>query len=375
VIASSPFTLPQFVSWRFDQKTGLMVSGGSILFTIAVRIPLVLVTGMAMLHRLTGFDAMLGGFILVLGAGTLVFAGGCRGLLAGHVVQGACAFVSAILIAAWAIVRGGLPLQPVPGEDLPLSNIPWPLAVIGALVVAVWYWTGDHFVVQRILAARDTRSVSRGALIAAVMVVSAAPFVFPLPLQEAGAASPDPVVTFLMALIVCAVVMAALAGYFHSTAALLTLDFYVARHPAASDARLVAVGKNATFAIVLASLAFVSGLFFIPASSTFQVQCLQFYLAGPVAALMLVVLFSQRLLARGAVAGLIAGGLFELAYAAASVSGDGGVLAPLAALHVVDVALLGFGITLAVIILGGSPAAVRTPFHARVRSNGSAAGR
>jgi SSS family solute:Na+ symporter len=374
VLASGPFTLPQFVSWRFDQKTGLMLSGGTIAFTLAVRMPLVLVTGMAMLHRLTGFDPMLSGLILVLAAGTLVLLGGCTGLLAGHTAQGAAAFVGAGLIAAWSLISGGLNLQSIPSAELPTSDIPWPIAVVGALVIAVWYWTGDHFVAQRFLAARDSRAIGKGAVIAAVMTVAAAPFVFPLPLQKAELASPNPVVTMVLAVIVSAVVMAALAGYFHSTAALLTLDFFVARHPAASDRKLVSVGKIATLIIVLATLAFVSGFIDVPASSAAQVQLIQFYLAGPVAALMLAVLFSQRMLARGAVMGLIAGGLIELSHATANVVGVPASLAWFPAMPALEIALLAFVVTLSFIILGGSPAAVRTPSHARVRTQGSVPG-
>jgi SSS family solute:Na+ symporter len=374
VLASGPFTLPQFVSWRFDQKTGLMLSGGSIAFTLAVRMPLVLVTGMAMLHRLTGFDPMLGGFILVLAAGTLVLVGGCTGLFAGHTLQGAAAFAGAAFIALWSLASGGLNLQSIPSAELPSSDIPWPIGVIGALVIAVWYWTGDHFVAQRFLAARDAKAIGKGTAIAAVMTVAAAPFVFPLPLQQAELAAPNPVVTMVLAVIVSAVVMAALAGYIHSTAALLTLDFYVGRHPAATDRKLVSVGRNATLIIVLATLTFVSGILTVPASSTAEVQLIQFYLAGPVAALMLAVLFSQRMLARGAVMGLIAGGLIELVHAVANVTGVRGPLAGFADLPAVEIALIAFVVTLAVIILGGSPAAVRTPAHARVRSHGAAPG-
>jgi solute:Na+ symporter, SSS family len=368
VLASGPFTLPQFVSWRFDQKTGLLLSGGTIAFTLIVRMPLVLVTGMTMLNRLTGFDPMIGGFVLVLAAGTLVIAGGCSGLLTGHAVQGAAAFVGAAIIAVWSLVTGGLNLRTLPSQELPAYNIPWPLGVAGALVIAIWYWTGDHFVAQRFLAARDSRAVGKGALIAAVMTVAAAPFVFPLPLQEAQLASTNPIVTMLLALIVSAVVMAALAGYFHSTAAMLALDFYIARHPAASDRKLVEVGKSATLIIVLATLAFVSGLVSVPATTTAQVQKIQFYLAGPVAALMLSVLFSQRMISRGAVMGLITGGLIELAHAVANVTRVTGPLALFAALPAVEIALVAFIVTLAVIILGGSTTAVRTPSHARVRS-------
>jgi SSS family solute:Na+ symporter len=359
LLASRPFTLPQFVGWRFDQRTGLMLSGASIVFTLGVRIPLILLMGSSMIHQLTGFDPATGSILLLLAAGCMVIAGGFGAMVAGHVLQGAVAFAGAAGLAAWMFLGTDFPLQAAGPEHLQVLDLPWPVTMAAAMVIATWYWTGDHFVVQRMLAARDLKSVGRGALLAAILVVGAAPFVFPLPLQEVGTPALPPIAAGLFALVIIAVVMAALSGYVHSAASLLTMDFFLARHPSASERRLVRVGRITSGVFVLIGVLFAAGLG--PTSTALVVQRLQLYLAGPAAALMIAVLFSKRTIARGAVTGLVAGGLIEAAHAIAWLAGPGSVLDSIARVDTVYAALAAFAVTLSATFLGGSPATAATP--------------
>jgi solute:Na+ symporter, SSS family len=361
LIASKPFTLPQFIGWRFDQRTGLIVSGVSILFTILVRVPLILLTGAGMLHRLAGFDVMTGGVLLVLGSGLLVLVGGCRGMLAGHAVQGILAVAGAIALAFWQASGPEMPLPSLPAEQLPVLEIPWPVSVAGAVMIALWYWTADQYTVQRFLAARDVRAITHGAFLAAVLVLLAAPLIFPLPLQELGAATLPLPIAGLLATVITAVVMAALQGYFHSAAALFTLDFYVARHPAADDRRLIRTGRVATLFFVGIAILVVTGMALVAPATAPAVQRLQLYLAAPTAALMIAVMFSPRIIARGAVAGLLAGGFFECVHAGAWITGAGGIIGVFGSINTVYVTLGSFGLTLLVIYLDGSPTSTGTP--------------
>jgi SSS family solute:Na+ symporter len=358
---SRPSTLPQFVGWRFDQRTGLILSGASVAFTLGVRIPLILLMGSSLINRLTGFDATTASILLVLAAGLEVMAGGCGALIAGHALQGGIAFAGAAALAGWMTFGTEYPLLSAPHEQLPVLDLPWPVMLAGAMVIALWYWTGDHFVVQRFLAARNTRTVGRGALIAALMVVLAAPFVFPLPLQAAGSPVLPPAATAILTLVILTVVMAALAGYLHSAAALITMDFYLARHPAATERRLVHAGRVTTALCILVAGLTGAGWGISAPASAIVVQRLQLYLAGPVAALMITVLFSKRTIARGAVLGLVAGALIETTHAVAWLVGPGSALDSIARIDTVYIALTAFTVTLAVIFLGGTPATVATP--------------
>ena len=361
LMASRPFTLPQFVGWRFDQRTGLILSGASVIFTLGVRIPLILLAGSAMLQQLTGWDIAAGSIILLVASGLVVIAGGCGAMIGGHALQGAIAFAGAAGLAGWMTFGSDFPLKAAAPARLPVLDLPWPVTLAGAMVIALWYWTGDHFVVQRMLAARDLKSIGGGALIAVVLVVSAAPFLFPLPLQEVGDPALPAAVSGFLACVIIAVVMAALSGYLHSAASLVTMDFYCARHSAASDARLVRVGRLVSGLLVLTAVAIAVDAGNAGLSSAFLVQRLQLYLAAPAAALMIAVLFSRRTIARGAVAGLLAGILIEATHAAAWLAGPDSVLDGLAGIDTVYVALAAFTVTLAVVFLGGSPATAATP--------------
>jgi SSS family solute:Na+ symporter len=282
-------------------------------------------------------------------------------MVGGQALQGIVAFAGAGGLAAWMTTAGDVSLRYIPANTLGVPELPWPAAVIGACVVALWYWTGDHFVVQRFLAARDLKSIRRGSFIAAIMVLLAAPFVFPLPLQEAGTQPLPPLAAGVLATVISAVVMAAMAGYFHSAAALFTMDFYVARHSAASDRRLVNVGRMATAGFVVLALILVSFLALTASSNTVLVQRLQMYLAAPVSALMIAVLFSKRTIARGAAIGLAAGGTVEALHATAWLLSPGGTLDGLAGIETAYVAFAAFVVTLSVVLLSGTPATPATP--------------
>jgi SSS family solute:Na+ symporter len=109
--------------------------------------------------------------------------------------------------------------------------------------------------------------------------------------------------------------MSSLAGAFNASAALFTIDFYSRLRPAASQQRLVWIGRVATGVMVLIAL------FWIPVIRGGKglydyLQGVQAYLAPPIFVVFFLGVFVKRLNAKGCLWALIVGfalGLFRLA--------------------------------------------------------------
>jgi SSS family solute:Na+ symporter len=105
-----------------------------------------------------------------------------------------------------------------------------------------------------------------------------------------------------------------LSSLFNSTATLFTVDVYRKLRPAASERRLVTVGRVATLVVVVLGLAWIPVMPLVSGGGLYQyLQNVQGYLAPPVTAVFLLGLLSTRVNNRGAVWGLSLGFLLGMA--------------------------------------------------------------
>lgn len=227
-------------------------------------------------------------------------------------------------------------------------SYPWPGMLLCAPIIGLWYWCTDQYIVQRTLGARNETEARRGTIFAGMLKLSPI-FLFIIPgmialaLARTGdyealnrmvdadgnvipgtaqAAFPLLVTSILpvgvRGLVVAgllAALMSSLAGVFNASSTLFTMDLYKKWRPAASQRRLVWVGRVATAAMV------VIGLLWIPviqgARGLYEyLQGVQGYLAPPIFTVFFLGVFAKRLNAQGCLAALGAGfllGAFRLA--------------------------------------------------------------
>ncbi len=224
------------------------------------------------------------------------------------------------------------------------QNYPWPGMLFCAPIVGLWYWCTDQYIVQRVLGARDEREARRGTIFAAFLKLLPV-FIFIVPgmialalarsgripglaplvdasgaVVPAAAQSAFPLLvqhlmpSGLRGLVVAgllAALMSSLAGAFNASSTLFTMDFYRKMRPAATQERLVWVGRAATLAMVVIALLWIPVI--QGARGLYEyLQGVQAYLAPPIAAVFFLGVFMKRLNARGCLAALVTGFLLGM---------------------------------------------------------------
>ncbi len=264
-----------------------------------------------------------------------------------------------------AVVDGkALPFEWAPVEEVDSSGklvrqawyfngyFPWLGMLFCAPIIGLWYWCTDQYIVQRALGAENETQARRGSIFAALLKLLPV-FIFIVPgmicwgliikaqageaggldfglmmtedgkdIADSGKAFPMMVANVLPTGIRGVVVagllsalMSSLAGVFNACSTLFTIDLYQKFAPAASEKRLVQVGRIATFVMVLIGLAWIP---VIKGSSGLYeyLQSVQGYLAPPIFVVFFFGIAWKRLNAAGCLAALLVGfalGIFRLA--------------------------------------------------------------
>jgi SSS family solute:Na+ symporter len=104
-----------------------------------------------------------------------------------------------------------------------------------------------------------------------------------------------------------AALMSSLSSVFNSTSTLITLDVYKKLRPAASEARLVWVGRLSTAVLVGFGLLWIPLMQLISGQLYQYIQSVQAYIAPPIAAVFLAGVFWSRINSAGAMAALVTG--------------------------------------------------------------------
>jgi SSS family solute:Na+ symporter len=206
-------------------------------------------------------------------------------------------------------------------------DFPWTGILFGAPILGIWYWCTDQFIVQRVLAARDETHARRGTIFAGFLKTLPL-FIFVIPgviayclVQEGRLTltSPDQALPTLIATLLpagfrgivvaglLAALMSSLSSVFNSCSTLITWDVYRKLHPAASERRLVWVGRVSTALLVVFGLLWIPLMRLISGQLYQYLQSVQAYISPPIAAVFLIGLLSRRVNARGAMAALLIG--------------------------------------------------------------------
>jgi solute:Na+ symporter, SSS family len=226
------------------------------------------------------------------------------------------------------------------------DHFPWLGMLFCAPIVGLWYWCTDQYIVQRALAARNETIARRGSVAAALMKLLPV-FIFIVPgmicfalanrgyhglsqLVQDGVPVRDecqrafplmvnsvlPVgVRGLVVAGLLSALMSSLAGVFNACSTLFTMDLYKKFKPAASQHRLVWIGRVATAFMVLIGILWIpviqgqKGLYF-------YLQAVQGYLAPPIFVVFFLGVFNKRLNSKGCLSALLVGfllGVFRLA--------------------------------------------------------------
>jgi solute:Na+ symporter, SSS family len=182
--------------------------------------------------------------------------------------------------------------------------------------------------VQRVLGARSEEDARGGAIFCGLLKILPV-FVLVLPGLIARAlypeikgdeAYPTLVVRLLpsgmigvMVAALLAALMSSLAATFNSASTLITFDVYKKLNPAASEARLVTVGRIFTVVMVALGILWVPFIQYLSTEVYIYLQSVQAYVSPPIAAVFLFGVFWPRANRYGAITALAAGALLGAA--------------------------------------------------------------
>lgn len=300
---SGAITVPEFVSTRFGRRTGTALGMMGVLMALAVRLPLVLLSGSWVLSRLCGWEPFATAMLMIVVGGLYTIAGGMHAVLATHslqaiVILGGAVFI--LLLGAGGEIVGLLGAQ---GTETLLTASSMPLFIAGTCVLAFWYWCSDQTTVQRFSSAAGRGALRGGAVMTIVML---AILVSVLDRAVSGArtagsgASTGTLPGLIAGLMVLSAVLASVSMVLQSVASVVTVDLLRPFRRKDSEPSLVLAGRLTTVAAAVVAL-----LVILSAGSATGAQLVSLVTAllafsPPIAAVVLGALFSRRLNGRGA---------------------------------------------------------------------------
>ncbi len=341
-LRSGVCTMPEFLERRYSAGARWYLAIVSVIGYVLTKISVTIAAGGIVFGTLMGIDFWTGALVVVVATGLYTVLGGLRAVLVTDALQmfvlvgGAVAvtWIGLDAVGGWgALTAAAGPAFLDLWKPATHPDFPWTGIAFGAPILGIWYWCTDQFIVQRTLAARDLRQARRGTIFAGFLKLLPL-FIFVLPgviahvlaaRGQLALSAPDQALPALVAALLpvglrglvvaglLAALMSSLSSVFNSTSTLITWDVYRALRPAASEQRLVWVGRLSTGALVLLGVLWIPLMKLISGQLYQYLQSVQAYIAPPIAAVFLLGLFWGRLNARGAMAALLTGFVLGLA--------------------------------------------------------------
>ena len=294
------FTTPEFLEKRYSPETRTFFSFISLVAYVITKVSVTVYAGGLAIQEIFGIDTLFGvdffwiaaiSLIIVTGAYTVI--GGMKAVLWTSVLQTPVLLLGSIIILFAGLTQlggdaglfeGFAEMKRLNGDNMHLfrpindPDFPWPAVVGGSVIIGLWYWCTDQYIVQRVLSARDMKQARQGAIFGGYLKLFPV-FIFLVPgmiayaLSQKGlldlsggadTAFPVMVREMLPAGIkgvvlggAIAALMSSLASLFNSSATLFTVDFYQRMVTGKSKKHYLAVGRWATIIVTVLGVLWV----------------------------------------------------------------------------------------------------------------------
>ena len=352
------FTTPEFLERRYNSQTRTFFSFISLVAYVLTKVSVTVFAGGVAIQQIFGIDKMFGIDFFWIAAISLVVItalytviGGMKAVLWTSVLQTPALLLGSIIIlfvglttlgGEGGLFEGFVVMKQSAGENIhlwrPISDptYPWPGVLGGSVIIGLWYWCTDQYIVQRVLSARDMKQARRGALFGGYLKLMPV-FIFLLPGMIAAAmvktgdltlplladGTPDPNTAFpvmvrellpagIKGVVLggaLAALMSSLASLFNSSATLFTVDFYERLFPGKTQKHYLTVGRIATVTVVLLGIAWVpiikAGML---GDSLYDVlQNMQGFIAPAIVAIFFLGIFTKQITPTGGFIGMVLG--------------------------------------------------------------------
>ncbi len=369
------YTIPEFLEKRFGAKTRWLLSVVSLVAYIFTKVSVTVYAGAIVFGAFLGdsFGSVenafwVGAFTTVIITGIYTVFGGMKAILYTATPQAVILILGSALITYFGLIELGSLRE---GFDASVSggwsalvdaarersgdfalwrpasdpDFPWPAVVIASIIIGVWYWCTDQYIVQRTFSAKDLETARKGSLFGGILKISpvliflipgmigwalfdANPERFKLAVDARGEILSDAVFPMLVTnllphwfrglIVACllAALMSSLASLFNSSASLFTADIYEKLVPNKSQKHYVNVGRLATVIVVCIGMIWIPVMKQVASGGLFQyLQNVQGFIAPAIAAVFVLAIFWKRMNEFGAICGLLVGfvaGMFKL---------------------------------------------------------------
>ncbi len=318
-LESKVYTAPQFLEKRYDHRSKLLFSGFLLLANVFIDAAAALYAGAMVMKVLFPWIPLWQTVAVAsLIAGVYIFFGGLDAVVLNDTVQALLILVGGSVIAIVTFNR--LPSwqafkQVADPAELSLINpatdmvLPWPGILTGVLVVGIYFWCTNQFVIQRALGARSLEHGRQGSLLAGLLKLPNM-FILILPGVMAKMLYPDldnpdmifPLLAFdmlpiglrgLMLAALAAAILSSLESIFNSAATLFTMDFVKHYRPRLSESGLVRTGRAATIGFMFLSALWAPQIARFPSLWQY-LQSILSYITPPVVVIFLLGIFWPR---------------------------------------------------------------------------------
>jgi SSS family solute:Na+ symporter len=333
-LRSNVYTMPEFLERRYGPACRWYLTSVSVLAYIFTKISVSLYAGALVLRQVVGWDFYTSAIVMVAATGVYTIFGGLAAVIYTELLQAVVLLAGAITLTVLGLEQAGgmAGLRATLPPDFfhmikPMSDpaFPWTGIFFGAPILGIWYWCTDQVIVQRVLGAKSEDDARGGALFCGLLKILPV-FVLVLPGLIARALYPDirgdeayPTLVLrllpqgvigVMVAALMAALMSSLAATFNSASTLITFDVYKKLNPAASEKRLVTVGRLFTVFMVALGILWVPFISYLSSEVYIYLQSVQAYVSPPIAAVFLFGVFWPRANRHGAIAALAAGAVF-----------------------------------------------------------------
>ena len=324
------YTVPEFLGRRFDPGVRLLFSGFMLALAIVAKIAISLWAAAIVFSDVLGWDRLTVIWVVGLVTALYTMKGGLGAVVYTDAIQTVVLLAAAIALTTIGLYHVGgfsglqAKVDPVmfsmvrPATD---QNLPWPGVFIGVFLVGTFYFSMDQVLVQRVFAAKNLNEGRLGAVFCAFLK-TLNPLLIVLPGLIAKALYPrldraDDAYPMLLEHLMpvgllgltiaglTAALMGHLSATYNSVATLVTRDFYLKIHPAATQERQILVGRVAVLVV------FVLGAVWAPIIGGYRslfiyLQNVQAYLMMPFALIFIFAVFWRRINAPGALVCMVA---------------------------------------------------------------------
>jgi len=282
-LKSGVYTMPEFLSRRFDQRSRLYFSGWTVLLNITVDTAAALYAGALVIQLIApGIPTWASITALALLSGFYIIGGGFKAVVYTEVVQAVLLIAGSVAVAvfAWLALgeRGGWDAVTAvtPPDQLSLilpaddPTLPWPGLLTGVFILGFYFWATNQFMVQRTLAARSLDQGRWGALFAGFLKLPVL-FLMVLPGTMGRVLYPEiaradmvfptmvfdllpPGIRALVLVGMLAALMSSVEATLNSASTLVTMDFVRWLRPNATSAQLARIGGLTTAVFMVAAI-------------------------------------------------------------------------------------------------------------------------